>query len=94
MTLEEIMKDFPLPHAYIMYLFDNLMSPGEGLIDKRMLGDQMAKLFFNLWPFFLNNGASLASFPLFLSFQTNITILTTNKCEKRSFSIQCWDSNP
>ena len=53
MTLEEIMKDFPLPHAYIMYLFDTLMSPGEGLIDKRMLGDQMAKLFFNLWTTFV-----------------------------------------
>ena len=33
---------------------------------------------------------SLASFCLFSSFQTNITIFTTNKCE----SIQCWDSNP
>ena len=30
----------------------------------------------------------------FSSFQTDITILTTNKCEKCPSSIQCWDSNP
>ena len=34
--------------------------------------------------FFLKNGPTLASFCLFLSFQTNITILKTNKCEKMS----------
>ena len=33
-------------------------------------------------------------FVLYLSFQTNITIITTNKCEKCPSSIQCWDSNP
>ena len=32
-------------------------------------------------------------FRLFLSFQTNITILTTNKCEKCPTSIQRWDLN-
>ena len=32
-------------------------------------------------------------FHLFLSFQANITILTTNKCEKCPSSIWCWDSN-
>ena len=32
----------------------------------------------------------------FRSFQTNITIFTTNHCEKMScqYRIQCWDSNP
>ena len=30
----------------------------------------------------------------FSSFQTNITIFTTNKCEKCPSSIRCWDSNP
>ena len=30
----------------------------------------------------------------FSSFQTNVTVLTTNKCEKCPSSIQCWDSNP
>ena len=33
-------------------------------------------------------------FRLFLSFQANITILTTNKYEKCPSSIWCWDSNP
>ena len=33
-------------------------------------------------------------FILFLSFQTNITIFTTHKCEKFPYSIRCWDSNP
>ena len=33
-------------------------------------------------------------FRLFLSFQTNITIFTTNKCEKCPSSIRSWDSNP
>ena len=33
-------------------------------------------------------------FNLFSSFQTNITILTTNICEKSPSSIRCWDSNP
>ena len=33
-------------------------------------------------------------FRLFLSFQTNFTIFTTNKCEKCPSSIRCWDSNP
>ena len=32
-------------------------------------------------------------FHLFSSFQTNITILTTNKCEKCSSSIWRWNSN-
>ena len=39
---------------------------------------------------FFKNGPSSASF---LSFQTNITILTTNKCEKCPSSIRCWDLN-
>ena len=30
----------------------------------------------------------------FRSFQTNITIFTTNICEKYPSSIWCWDSNP
>ena len=33
-------------------------------------------------------------FHLFLSFQTHITIFTTNQCEKCPSSIRCWDSNP
>ena len=33
-------------------------------------------------------------FRLFSSFQTNITIFTSNKCEKCPSGIQCWDSNP
>ena len=33
-------------------------------------------------------------FHLFSSFQTNITIFTTNICEKCPSSIRCWDSNP
>ena len=33
-------------------------------------------------------------FRLFLSIQTNITIFTTNICEKCTSSIWCWDSNP
>ena len=33
-------------------------------------------------------------FPLFSSFQANITILTTNKWEKCQSSIWCLDSNP
>ena len=33
-------------------------------------------------------------FRSFSSFQTNITIFTTNKCEKCPSSILCWDSNP
>ena len=32
-------------------------------------------------------------FCLFSSFQTNITILTTNTCGKCPSSMQCWDSN-
>ena len=33
-------------------------------------------------------------FPLFSSFQTNITIFTTNKCEKYPSRIRRWDLNP
>ena len=33
-------------------------------------------------------------FRLFSSFQTNIAIFTTNKCEKCPSSKRCWDSNP
>ena len=43
--------------------------------------------------FFLKNGPTPASFHVFSSFQTNITILTTNKCEKCPSSIRRWDSN-
>ena len=46
------------------------------------------------WQFFLKNGPTPPLFCLFSSFQANITILTTNKCEKCSSSIRCWDSNP
>ena len=38
--------------------------------------------------FFKKNGR------LFSSFQIQITIFTTNKCEKSPSSIQCWNSNP
>ena len=40
------------------------------------------------------NGPFPASFRLFSSFQTNITIFTTNEFEKCPSSIQRWDSNP
>ena len=43
------------------------------------------------WIFF--NGPTPASFYLFSSFQTHITIFTTNKCEKCPSSIWRWDSN-
>ena len=42
---------------------------------------------------FFKNGPTPASFHLFSSFQTHITIFTTNKCEKCPSSIWCWDSN-
>ena len=38
-------------------------------------------------------GQSPPLFNVFSSFQTNITILTTNKCEKYPSSIWHWDSN-
>ena len=46
--------------------------------------------------FYFLNGPSSASFCLFLSFQTNITILTTNQCEKVLCPSSIWhqDSNP
>ena len=50
--------------------------------------------FHNTIQFFLKMGNSLPLFCLFLSFQTNNTILTTNKCEKCPSRAQCWDSNP
>ena len=44
---------------------------------------------------FLKFGPTPASFIVcFQSFPTNITIFTTNICEKCPFSIPCWDSNP
>ena len=45
---------------------------------------------------FILNGPTPASFYLFSSFQTHITIFTTIKCEKMSWpsSIQHWDLNP
>ena len=33
-------------------------------------------------------------FRLFSSFRINITIFTTNQCEKCLSSLRCWDSNP
>ena len=42
---------------------------------------------------FLKMGHPRPLLYLFSSFQTNITILTTNKCEKCPSSIRCWDSN-
>ena len=43
---------------------------------------------------FWKNGPSSASFSfIFGLFWTNITILTSNKCEKCPSSIWCWDSN-
>ena len=46
--------------------------------------------------FFKKIGHTRPLFRLFSSFQTNITILTTNICEKMSCpsSIRRWDSNP
>ena len=44
--------------------------------------------------FFKKMGQSQPLFNLFSSFQTNITIFTTNICEKCPSSIQCCDSNP
>ena len=43
--------------------------------------------------FFKKNGPIRALFHLFPSFQTNVTILTTNKCEKCPPSIRRWDLN-
>ena len=39
------------------------------------------------------NGPTHTSFHVYLSFQTNITILTTNKCENCPSSIRHWDLN-
>ena len=44
--------------------------------------------------FFIFKQAITASFRSFSSFQPNIKIFTTNKCEKCPSSIWCWDSNP
>ena len=44
----------------------------------------------------VGKGFKFASRPLFhlsSSFQTHITIFTTNKCEKFPSSLWCWDSN-
>ena len=43
--------------------------------------------------FSIKNGPTRASFSFFSSFQTNITILTTNKCEKCPSRIRHQDSN-
>ena len=43
--------------------------------------------------FFLN-GHSQPLYVYFPLFNTNITTFTTNKCEKCTSSIRCWDSNP
>ena len=43
--------------------------------------------------FFNKMGHPWPLFHLFLSFQTNITIFTTDLCEKCPSSIRCWDSN-
>ena len=43
--------------------------------------------------FFKKNQPTPASFHVFSSFQTNITILTTIKCEKCPSSIRCLDLN-
>ena len=43
--------------------------------------------------FFLKMGNPRPLFRLFSSFQANITILKTNKCEKCPSSIRCWDLN-
>ena len=43
---------------------------------------------------FFKYGPSPASFSLFSTFQLNITIFTTNKCEKCPSSIWHWDLNP
>ena len=45
-------------------------------------------------PKIYKNVPSPASFSVFLSFQTNISIFTTNKYEKCPSSIWCQDSNP
>ena len=42
---------------------------------------------------FLKMGHPQPLFHLFLSFQANITILTTNKCEKCPSSLRRWDLN-
>ena len=44
--------------------------------------------------FFFKKGHPRPLFNLFSSFQTNITMFTSNTCEKCPSSIQCWDSNP
>ena len=55
----------------------------------------VVKLFYYLSTVFLfKSGPSLASFCLFSSFQTNISIFITKKCEKSPSSIWWWDSNP
>ena len=45
------------------------------------------------WIVFLT-GPSRPLFYIFSSFQTNITIFTTNKCDNCPYSIRWWDSNP
>ena len=50
------------------------------------------------WPiinlYFLNMGQPRPLLRLFSTFQSNITISTTNKCEKCPSSKRRWDSNP
>ena len=53
---------------------------------------QHLHLFLTNSPTIFKNGPSPASFSFFSSFQTNITIFTTNKCEKCPSSIRGWDS--
>ena len=50
----------------------------------------------NLWRSccFFKKGQPKPLFNLFLSFQTNITIFATHKCEKCPSSIRYWGANP
>ena len=43
---------------------------------------------------FFKMGHPRLFFVLFSCFQTNITIFTTNQCEKCPSSVGCWNSNP
>ena len=58
------------------------------------LGNLLPNLYTRQKKVVLKLGHPRNLFSLFSSFQTNITIFTTNKCGKSPSSRRCWDSNP
>ena len=63
--------------------------------NKRRMGrTKLIEYFFQLLQSFLNGPTPASFIVYFWSFQTNITIFTTNICEKCPSSMWCWYSNP